>query len=465
MKKIISFTALFILILVRASSQNIGWEKIINYSTSPAAFNSLDITSDKKIVVAGNINSGDTAHLIKFDTTGIVIWEKLGFIGTGSGDKFIKQLKGGNLTYTSESNNGKGILQKLNASGDTLPHWEYGPSGVRTSFFQTIELPGGQLASAASFDSNINFNYNFGLLRVDTSGNLIFLKEYPYGSIGADIASDLILNAKGNFVLAGYSFSYATGFGTDHRKLMEINPDGDTVRTKLIVIKGNRYNENNYFSATLFETSEKKYVLCSSVDSLNASNQVVGSKAVVTLLDTNFNIIWSTFLPGFGLPPKAKEFSDSTFVVLMADGSNKIYFYRLNKNGNIIYSKVLSSSICSNDLAIGDLKFLEDSSIVAVGACSLQSYIVKINNNIGGEYIPSDTCQTFTATFTTQQTGDSLLFINTPMAVMTMQDKAYGNFQTVRLQIFSMLKLRYLWVLIQYGQGLQPPMAMVAVQR
>jgi hypothetical protein len=408
-RKIFSFVFLFILFLSKANCQNIVWEKTVSYSSNPSAFNSMDITNDKKIVAGGNINSGDTAYLCKFDTSGIVIWTKLGYVGkSNSGDKYIKQLKSGNLIYTTDALNGIGAIQKLNASGDTLPHWEYGDTGSTTSFFQTIELPGGQLISAAIH------NGNFALLKIDTSGNFISLKEYPYGSIGNDQSWDLILNSKGNFVLTGHSFSYITGYGASHRKLMEINPDGDTIRTKLIVIKDKNINEDDYFFSQLIETSRKKYLLCSSVDSLDASNQIVGSIGAVTLLDTNFNIIWSTFLPGFGLPPKAKELSDSSFVVLATDGlNNKIYFYKLDKNGNIIYSKYLPSSICSTDLGFCDFKILGDSSIIAVGACTLHPYIIKINNIDGSEYIPHDTCQSFTPSFTAQQTADTLQFLNT----------------------------------------------------
>ena len=411
-RKIILFTCFSILLLYGVKAQNIVWEKVIPFSSDIEVFNSMDITNDKKIIAAGNIN-GDTTYISKFDTNGTVIWFKTGYFGSGSGDRFVKQLKSGNIIYTTDFNN-KGILQKLNVFGDTIPHWEYGDTGNTTILFETLELAGGKLASAGYTGSGY---FNFALLKIDTLGNLIWLKEYPYGSIGNDESVELILNRRGNFVLGGDSYSHVTGYDTYHRKIMEINPDGDTIRTKLIVIKSNKNNEQIPLQGSLIETYNEQYILCTAIDTLNSSNQPVGTLSAITLLDTNFNIIWNTFLPGIKIVSvKAKQLSDSTFIVLGMDGVNKIYLYYLNKNGTITNSKIVTSTACSNNLTIEDFKFLADSSIVAVGACwenPYNSYIVKINKAGGTEYIPHDTCQSFTTSFSAQQTGDSIYFFNT----------------------------------------------------
>jgi hypothetical protein len=291
-----------------------------------------------------------------------------------------------------------------------LPHWEYGVKNGFAAVAKIIELPNGDIISSGSK------NGNFALLKINSAGDSIWLKDYPYQSMGNDYSYEVIVNHKGNYLLGGESYSFITGVFSNHRRFMELTPDGDTVRTRLLVLKNKNINENQtYEGESIIQTSALDYAFSTIIDSVNASSQTVGSKAAISLMDTSFNLKWTTVLPyqsqDYALSTKVLELADSTLAVVITEESNKFYFFNLDRYGNILRKKTFTTALCTN-LKIYSWKFFKDSSIVVVGRCDTDSYIAKLDS-IGIPFIPRDTCKTFTPSFTTQQTGDSLQFFNT----------------------------------------------------
>jgi hypothetical protein len=400
---------------IEAFPQSILWEKLFVFpGNETSSFNTMDSTSDGKIIVAGNASTlSNQLFYTKYDLNGNVIWTKYGQSNNAGGNNFIKLLNNGEFIAAACKSTGPGssfiILQKIDMSGDTLPHWRYSDGLQNIGTSKIVVLPNGDILNAGGS------NGNFALLKVDSTGNLIWLRDYPYYSMGNDMSYDVILNHRGNYILSGSSYSNYTGVYSYHRKFMELTPDGDTVRTKVFVLENNSIDEDQtYMDEFTLETSGYDYVFSTSIDSLNTSNQVVGNKSAITLIDTNFNVKWTTILPQptiFSLPLNIYELQDSTLAVILTEATNKFHLFKLDLNGGILSQKTFTSGLCSN-LELYTWKIFNDSSFTIVGRCGTDSYIARIDS-IGGTFVSHDTCKTFTATFTAQQTGDSLQFFNT----------------------------------------------------
>jgi hypothetical protein len=198
------------------STGNELWQKTYGGAGSESA-SSIQNTSDGGYIVAGDTNSfgaGDQdALLLKLDSSGNVIWQKI--YGGSSDDTFssIQQTTdGGHIVAGSKGSvppdDGFGLqdlwVLKLDSTGKVVWQNIYGESGMEkaNSIQQTSD--GGYIVAGitvGSFNNNHGPYYDIWLLKLDSSGNVLWQKVYG-GSYDENIGS-IQQTSDGGYILTG----------------------------------------------------------------------------------------------------------------------------------------------------------------------------------------------------------------------------------------------------------------------
>ena len=400
-------------------SQTIVWERKYSFSpNSPESFNSITFSSDSSNIIAYGIGGADSKiYFVNYDLNGNIIWTKPGLSNVvWSGD--IARLNNGGYLYSTFKSNGffgatDIILQRISSLGDTLPKWKFGDGISYHHSGKILLLPDGSILNAVTDDGS------FSLLKVSSAGNGLWLKSYPHGGPPNDVCYEVEVNRTGNYLLLGKQIFLAAPLYS-HPKIIEVNPYGDSIRSKVITIKQSNVQETVDF-ANLLQTSRGEYVFTANIDTLNNTDQLIGRFGSITKLDSSFNKKWTTVLrPSLGnyyAAARAFEMKDSSYLVLachdIIDGwKNTFDIFKISVNGNIISKKSFTSAICDS-IIVNDMLLLNDSSVVVSGECgkSQGSYIARINKI--GNAINIDTCKSFKANFIAKQISDTVFFINT----------------------------------------------------
>lgn len=140
------------------------------------------------------------------------------------GKKIISTADSGFLVVGSTSGYGANsdvYLLKVNKYGNFLWHKWYGGFNVDLAV-SVKELPDKGFIVCGNSNSFGSTGYDFYILRVDSTGNIIW--ENNYGGYDWDFADEIALSPDGGFVIAGTTFSYGSG-GSDIY-LIKINASG-----------------------------------------------------------------------------------------------------------------------------------------------------------------------------------------------------------------------------------------------
>jgi len=216
------------------STGNIQWQKSFGGYNSEVAFDAKQ-TSDGGYIVAGatDSNSGDVTQLygeydywvLKLDSAGNLQWQKtFGGSGTDSAQSVIQTSDGGYMV-AGFSRSGNGLVHdhygnlynndawliKLDGNGNII--WKKSKGGTGNdvaSFIKEIPSGGYVFAGYSSSDDgdaagNPTGSANFWIVRIDTSGNVIWQKSMG-GSL-ADFGQSMSQTSDGGFIIMGSSYS------------------------------------------------------------------------------------------------------------------------------------------------------------------------------------------------------------------------------------------------------------------
>lgn len=241
------------------SQGQLEWGKTFGGSLNERA-ESIVPTLDGNYLLAGysesfdddvNDNFGDFDYwAIKIDINGNLLWEN-NFGGSQSDFCFDAKttsdggfiLVGSTFSNNQNVNSNNGFYDywviKIDASGNLV--WENNFGGtLEERAYSVIVLPndGAIIAgtsNSSDFDVNGNFgNYDFWIIRVDASGNMIWEKNL--GGSSEDRAYALTLLADGTFLSAGYSSSnngdVGNNFGSVDAWLIKMDVDGNLIWEK-----------------------------------------------------------------------------------------------------------------------------------------------------------------------------------------------------------------------------------------
>jgi len=177
-------------------------------------------TVDGGFLLAGGTDSfgsgGSDFWIIKTNSSGQMQWNKTyGGSGNEEAHSVVQTSDGGFAILGTTSSFGSGIydfwLVKINSSGNLLWSRTYGGTSVDDGW-AIIELANGELALSGWTSSYGDGSGDFYLVKTDENGNPLWNRTY--GGSQLDVLSCIREVSDGGFVLAGYTYSYGAG-GSD----------------------------------------------------------------------------------------------------------------------------------------------------------------------------------------------------------------------------------------------------------
>jgi hypothetical protein len=205
--------------------------------------------ADGSIISAGLLEVAPVdydAFLMKTDANGDTLWTKvIGVPGIDHAVNVIQTSDSGFIFCGKTLSRGQGLcdcwLVKTDMNGDTLWTRTYGGAGWDESM-DIIEQPNGYIVCGGT-NSEGNSNYDFLLMQIDFSGNLVWVKQYGGYNVEASYCVQEVPNE--GYVVGGYTetYSYTNSRGTDSANawILKTNYTGDTSWT--MVYGGNRKEE------------------------------------------------------------------------------------------------------------------------------------------------------------------------------------------------------------------------------
>ena len=271
-----------LIVMSISSSGNLEWSKTYGGANSDEGW-SVRKTRDGNIIVCGTTSSSGAGYgdlwLLKLTTSGDSIWAKTfggaggesgmsvreafdGYIAVGSTGSFgegyssiyaVKTNLNGDSVWVKtfggpKSDIGFGVeisnlgdyiiagatgsygqgyndayILDITPSGDVV--WEKTYGGLKDDrAYSVCTTPGGDLIVAGTTESSGQGAVDIYLLRLNPIGDLVWNKTF--GGTLSDYARSVAVDSKGNYILAGYSYSYTLG-GSD-LYLLAVSGDAPT---------------------------------------------------------------------------------------------------------------------------------------------------------------------------------------------------------------------------------------------
>ena len=179
------------------SSGNMVWNKSYTQLTSA---NAIIKTADGGYALAGSTgeewkSSGNPCGLVKVDAMGNIVWSKsYSQAGDGAASSLVQTSDGG-YALVGTTQDSDFLLVKVDSNGKFEWSKTYG-SQDKDGSYSIIQDPDGSLVMAGLMWNRSTYG-GVGLVKVDSAGNLLWLKNYP--SIGS--ACTLVHASDGSYIL------------------------------------------------------------------------------------------------------------------------------------------------------------------------------------------------------------------------------------------------------------------------
>ena len=197
------------------SAGSTTWQKTYGIGNADDAY-FIQQTSDGGYIIAGSTYSAPSGYdmwILKLDSTGNVTWQKS--YGGTSADyaRSIKQTSdNGYIIAGSTSSSGAGgsdvWVIKVDSAGTISWQNTYGGTNNDAAYAVLQDIDGSYIIAGQtnSFGAGL---YDFWVLKLDGSGNIIWQKTY--GGPLNDYARSVIKTSDGSFVVAGSGASFGSG--------------------------------------------------------------------------------------------------------------------------------------------------------------------------------------------------------------------------------------------------------------
>jgi len=299
------------------SGEDVG-EKVIQTNDGGFAIVGYSKSAD------GDASNNEGFHdnwILKLDAFGTIIWEKsFGFTGHDHAYSVLQTNDGGFfmtgfLDVTASGGEGNSRLQntlhgvgefwchKLDANGNIVWRKYFGGSSNDRSFDAVQANDGGFVITGFSesndFDiSNSKGSYDYWVIKLDISGNLIW--EKSIGGSEIDQSRSLVKTEDNGYIIAGNSFStngdIATNLGNSDFFLTKLNNSGDIVWRQ-------NYGGSDFDYATSINTFSDGFVVSGyskSADQQLTSNYGENDFWVITI-NHDGQLIWQKNFGGSNL--------------------------------------------------------------------------------------------------------------------------------------------------------------------
>jgi len=292
---------------------DIIWQKRYGGSNEDVAYSCLILedgyvfasaTQSSDLDVTANRGKYDI-WLVKVDLDGNLIWEKsYGGTGTDFYPYLISTSDGGFLIvhYGDTSNPGWSsygewdvTLLKLDAEGNREWGKNYGGSG-NDAGYTVFENANGEFivgGSTGSNDNDVSFlhsQFDFWLLKVSATGQLLWEKTYGGGD-GSNVLDEAILMKDGNFALGGTN-------GNNNAWIIKTNDAGELIWQK--TLQGDSYDSIN----SIKESEDGGIIGVGLTSSQTIEGIQVGNNSITNMLvfelDKNGELLWLDSFGGSG---------------------------------------------------------------------------------------------------------------------------------------------------------------------
>lgn len=280
-----------------------------------------------------------------------------GGIGNDVGMSVQQTSDGGYVILGSTDSFGAGsndfLLIRLNASG--MIQWQktYGGAGDDQAYSLEQTSDGGYIV-AGQTNSFGTGNYDFWILKLDSSGNVQWAKTY--GGSGNESAADIKQTSDLGYIVDGYEDSF---FAPD-AWIIKLDASGNIQWQKAFG------DSNNDLVSQVQQTADGGYI-AAAYFWFGGTN---GNLWIIKL-DAGGNIQWDKVYYGaaFDYPLKIYQRTDNSYIILaftysFGAGAEDIWVLNLDSSGNILWQKTYGGS--GSDYAL-DLQLTIDGGFIMAG--------------------------------------------------------------------------------------------------
>jgi hypothetical protein len=262
------------------ASGNMVWNQSYNQITAAYA---IIKTTDGGYALAGSTGTGrpgdSPCGLLKVDSSGNVVWSKSYPQAGNGGASSLVQTSDGGYALVGTTQNIDFLLVKVDSKGTFEWSKTYG-SQDEDAGYSILQDPDGSYVMAGLMWNRTTFG-GIGLVKADSAGNLLWLRNYP--SVGNP--STMVHASDGSYILC-------CGF------LDKIGTDGTLIWSRNVTYDG-VIGDHQYAASTCLvtATSDEGYAVASTIQSTPANPQDMTSYVWLGKLDSQGNK--TMFVPEF----------------------------------------------------------------------------------------------------------------------------------------------------------------------
>ena len=189
------------------------WQFVYDGSGVTAAPDSIAHADDGGFVVVGQTFPADP-WMLRLDSAGGVVWERLWEAGVGSELTSVQQTSdmgfvavGALWSYGPSSASKNVLVVKLDSEGSVTWMKSYGLGGLWASASSIQQTSNGNFIVVGGVGSFRPFLASAVIIRLDSSGNILWEKSFDTSSQFAIGASSMVQTPNGKFVVSGTIFA------------------------------------------------------------------------------------------------------------------------------------------------------------------------------------------------------------------------------------------------------------------
>lgn len=261
------------------------WSEIINAN---AIGDGMIISDHRTILAYGTSGAPGTnvqdGYIAELDLSGKVLWEKM-YGSALSQEELLSATETNDGGYalagysSPASGNGSDLfVTRINSSGDTLwTHTYVTPTDEETGY-SILQLPDKGFLVAGQNRTSLPVTARTCVARLDSLGNLQWIKSYGAGSVSQAKAIDLM--ADGNYVVFGAIMPANTS--KYNGMALVVKPNGDSADIKSVVA------EFNTIFSSMTRTRDRGFL---AFGASNSSALSGSQDALIVKMDANLNVV------------------------------------------------------------------------------------------------------------------------------------------------------------------------------
>jgi len=296
---------------------------------------SIQQTSDGGYIVAGETESYSHGSLdyavYKLNSIGNKIWFKhYGGANMDRGYSIQQTSDGGYIFAGHTSSYTYGTddfgIYRLNSSGNKIWFKHYGGAGYDRAYSIQQTSDGGYIV-AGETSSYTNGNSDFAIYKLNSSGNKVWFKHY--GGTNSDYGKSIKQTSDGGYIVAGYTASYS--YGSYDFAIYKLDSNGNKVWFK------HYGGSSSDYGKSIQQTSEGGYVVAGYTKSYTYGDR----DFAIYKLSSSGNKTWFKHYGGTLLDEarSIQQTSDGGYIVTgetssYSYGADDFGIYKLDSNGD-----------------------------------------------------------------------------------------------------------------------------------